>query len=162
MSTIKPENIGIYLLTISDTRTKSTDVSGKTLREKITSSAFPCIGHQIIRENSGEILQSVQTLLKQPEIRVIISSGGTGLGKRDITIEELAPLFDRELKGFGELFRMLSYQQVAARCLLSRATAGLVNDKMLFILPGSPAAVELAVDKLILPVLLHMFEVIEK
>ncbi len=162
MSTVKPEAIGVQLLTISDSRQPEDDRSGKLMRERIDNSGFKLAGHEIIREDRGKITTAVTRHLRRTDLRAIISSGGTGLSRRDITLEEISPLFDRELPGFGELFRTLSYPQVGARCLLSRATAGQVDNKIIFLLPGAPAAVELALDELILPVLQHMIEVIDQ
>lgn len=160
--TITPEKIGVQLFTISDTRKPENDRTGRLMADKIRSSNFRLVGRDILRENRGEIRQAVESQLDRAGARAVITAGGTGLSDRDRTLEELRPLLDRELEGFGELFRQLSYQQVGARCLLSRATAGRCGDDALFMLPGSPDAVELALDELILPVLHHLFEVIEQ
>jgi molybdenum cofactor biosynthesis protein B len=95
-------------------------------------------------------------MLARPGVDVVVATGGTGFSPRDLTLEAVAPLFDRPLEGFGELFRMLSYQQVGAAAMLSRAAAGLIGDRAVFLLPGSPKAVTLAMEALILPEAGHL------
>ncbi len=158
----KPADIGVQLFTISDTRKPENDRSGELMAWKIEASPFELIGQQIVRENQGEIEEKIKQAVDNPQVRAVITSGGTGLSDRDRTIEEIVPLFERKLEGFGELFRQLSYDQVGARCLLSRATAGRAKKTLIFILPGSPKAVELGLDELILPVLHHAIEVIDQ
>lgn len=160
--TISAEEIGIKLFTISDSRHPDEDRSGKLMREKIKESPFNFFDHRIIREESGHIRETVRNALNEEGVRVVITSGGTGMSDRDRTIEELSPLLDKELPGFGELFRQLSYDQVGPRCVLSRALAGRCGKDVIITLPGSPDAVELALDEIILEVIHHLLEVIEQ
>ncbi len=159
---ICPANIGIKLFTISDTRQPEEDRSGEIMKEKIKNSQFTLSGHEILREEPNNIRRAVKTALKREEVRVVISSGGTGVGDRDRTIEELIPLIDKKLPAFSGLFQQLSYEQVGARCILSRAAAGRSGNDVIFMLPGSPEAVKLAMEKIILETLHHLLEIIEQ
>jgi molybdenum cofactor biosynthesis protein B len=146
------------VIIISDTRDEKTDESGKIAKEQIIHAGHEIKAYQIIRNDKAQIRNTVKELLKNPELNVILTSGGTGISKRDITTDTLTELFDKKIEGFGELFRKLSYEEIGEAAMISRATAGAVNGKLVFCLPGSKNAVKLALTKLILPGLGHMIK----
>jgi len=110
----------------------------------------------VVPDDVAAIRGAVRRFLATRGIDVVVLTGGTGFAPRDVTLDAVAPLFDTPVEGFGELFRMLSWQQVGAAAMLSRATAGLIGDRAVFLLPGSPKAVSLAMEKLILPETAHL------
>ena len=142
------------MITVSDTRTAADDVSGQRIRALLEAHGHAVEYARIVRDEPADIAAQVQAA--PPAVEVIICNGGTGLARRDTTYEAISRLFDKELVGFGELFRMLSYEQIGAAAMLSRATAGVAGRRVIFCLPGSTAAVELAMTKLILPQLGHL------
>ncbi|MEW6299453.1 MAG: MogA/MoaB family molybdenum cofactor biosynthesis protein [Thermodesulfobacteriota bacterium] len=144
------------VITASDTRTAETDTSGQRIKELLAVHNHPVVSYQILKDDPGSITAAVRTLLGQPEVDAIIINGGTGIAPRDTTFEAIQGLLEKELTGFGELFRMLSYQDIGAAAMLTRATAGVANRKVIIALPGSTSAVELGMTKLILPELGHM------
>ncbi|MBY9007303.1 MAG: molybdenum cofactor biosynthesis protein MoaB [Candidatus Lokiarchaeota archaeon] len=117
---------------------------------------------EIIPDSNINIREVLKKYLKEDSINSIIFSGGTGLSKKDITYETIQPLLEKELIGFGEIFRFLSYQKIGVAAILSRATAGKIRDKMIFLLPGSPNAIKLALNKIIIPEIKHMIYIINK
>ena len=151
-----PTSLGFFLITVSDTRTAGDDVSGRTLSEMAAAAGHRVIETRIIPDEIAEIRQAVEQALAREEVDVVALTGGTGFSPRDVTLEAVAPLLERPIEGFGELFRMLSYQQVGSAAMLSRAAAGLVGSRAVFLLPGSPKAVTLAMEKLILPEAGHL------
>jgi molybdenum cofactor biosynthesis protein B len=151
-----PAVLGFAVLTVSDTRSPGDDVSGRTIRDLISTFGHRIVDSTLVRDDVAEIRAAVGRLLELPEVDVVVTTGGTGFSPRDVTLEAAGPLIERPIEGFGELFRMLSYQQVGAAAMLSRAAAGLVGTKALFLLPGSPKAVALALEKLILPEAGHL------
>jgi molybdenum cofactor biosynthesis protein B len=151
-----PGVLGFGLLTISDSRASEDDVSGRVLRERVTAAGHRVVETELVADDVAAIRAAVWRLLERPGLDVVLATGGTGFSPRDVTVEAVAPLFDRAVEGFGELFRMLSYQQVGAAAMLSRAAAGLVRDRAVFLLPGSPKAVSLALEALILPEAAHL------
>jgi len=142
------------VITVSDTRTPETDSSGQTIRELLHDSGHRVEHYQILKDEPQQIVTAIQAL--PVAVEVVIVNGGTGLAKRDTTYEALQRLLDKEISGFGELFRMLSYEQIGAAAMLSRATAGVAGNRVVFSLPGSARAVELAMTKLIVPQLAHV------
>ncbi len=142
------------IVTVSDSRTVQTDSSGKLIREQLAVAGHPIIDYQIVRDEPSEITHSLTTLAGQSD--VIIFNGGTGISKRDSTIDTLLPLFEKTLPGFGEIFRVLSYSDIGAAAMLSRAEAGVFRDTIVFSTPGSTGAVRLAMEKLIVPQLQHL------
>jgi len=155
-----PAVLGFAILTVSDTRSPGDDVSGRTIHDLISQSGHRIVDSNLVRDEVAEIRAAVRRLLELPEVDVVVTTGGTGFSPRDVTLEAAGPLLERPVEGFGELFRMLSYQQVGAAAMLSRAAAGIVpmngGIKALFLLPGSPKAVALALEKLILPEAGHL------
>jgi molybdenum cofactor biosynthesis protein B len=151
-----PAALGFGLITISDSRAREDDVSGRLLRERVIAAGHRVVDAALVPDDVAAIRAAVGRLLEQPGLDVVVTTGGTGLSPRDLTVEAVTPLFDRPVEGFGELFRSLSYQQVGAAAMLSRAAAGLVRDRAVFLLPGSPKAVALALEALILPEAAHL------
>ena len=151
-----PGALGFGLITVSDTRALEDDVSGRTLSGLAQVGGHRVEGSAIVPDEVAAIRRAVRRMLELPGVDVVVLTGGTGFSPRDVTIDAVRPLLDQPIEGFGELFRALSYQQVGAAAMLSRATAGLVGDKAVFLLPGSPKAVSLAMEKLILPEVGHL------
>ncbi|MGH9371277.1 MAG: MogA/MoaB family molybdenum cofactor biosynthesis protein [Vicinamibacterales bacterium] len=149
-----PVSVRVFVLTITDTRTEGTDSSGAAIVEALTSAGHVVTGRKILRDDPGPVAEAVRggTVVAD----VIITTGGTGITSRDSTYEAIAQLLDKRLDGFGELFRMLSYQEIGAAAMLSRACAGTIRKTAVFSLPGSEKAVRLAMDRLILPELGHI------
>jgi molybdopterin adenylyltransferase len=132
--------VGIAVITISDTRQLADDKSGQTLVDRIAESGHRLSARAIVKDDVRAIRASVRKLSKDKSVDVIISTGGTGLTGRDVTIEAMRPLFDKEIEGFGVLFHMMSFQKIKTSTVQSRATAGVVAGKYVFCLPGSPGA----------------------
>jgi molybdenum cofactor biosynthesis protein B len=153
--------VGCAVLTISDTRTESDDKSGARARELILAAGHEVVSYGIVPDDPGRIREALQPLFTNPSVRAIFLSGGTGIAPRDTTFEAVQSLFEKRIEGFGELFRMLSFHEIGAAAMLSRATAGIVAGKVLFSMPGSTAAVELAMQKLALPELGHALHLLE-
>jgi molybdenum cofactor biosynthesis protein B len=143
------------VLTVSDTRTSHTDRSGPVIRRCLESAGHHVAVQTIVPDDRERISSSLRMFADDASIDAVVVSGGTGLAPRDTTYEAVIDLLSRTIDGFGELFRMLSYEQIGAAAMLSRAVAGLVGTTVVFALPGSPAACELALEKLILPELGH-------
>lgn len=157
-------NIKYAVLTISDTRDENTDKGGKLIQDLLKDINVSLVdnGYKIVRDEK-EAIQNQLTQWLDSEVDVIITTGGTGISQRDITIEAIRPMLDKEIEGFGELFRYLSYSEdVGSRALLSRAIAGTANNHLIFTLPGSTGAVELAIKKLIKPELNHLVHELQK
>ncbi|MTD29502.1 molybdenum cofactor biosynthesis protein B [Planomicrobium sp. YIM 101495] len=151
------KEIRIAVMTVSDTRTRETDTGGALVRELAVARNMKIAAQTIVKDDGGEIEGVMRQWLADVEIDAIISTGGTGIAGRDISIEAIAPFYDKELPGFGELFRYLSFtEDIGTRALLTRASAGVANETAIFILPGSRGAVELAMERLVLPELQHI------
>ena len=153
-----PSSVGCYVLTVSDTRTTQNDSSGLAIRELLEVSGHSVTGSTIIRDNPDEVASAVLRQLDDPTTRVVITTGGTGITSRDGTFEAVNSLLEKRLEGFGELFRMLSFDAIGPAAMLSRATAGTIGRKAVFVLPGSEHAVRLAMTRLILPELGHVVQ----
>jgi molybdenum cofactor biosynthesis protein B len=151
-----PASARCYVLTISDTRTEKTDTSGAAISELLRADGHQITGRRLIRDEPAEVRSTIEQQLSNPDVEVIITTGGTGLSSRDSTHEAILQLLDKRLDGFGELFRMLSYHEIGAAAMMSRACAGTSKGKVVVSLPGSENAVRLAMTKLILPELGHM------
>jgi len=139
---------------VSDTRTEDDDGSGRRIRELLESRGHRVVFYRIVRDEPAQIAGVIGEM--PAEAAVVICNGGTGLARRDTTYEAIRALLDKEIAGFGELFRVLSYEEIGTAAMLSRATAGVAGDRVIFSVPGSTAAVGLAMTKLILPELGHM------
>lgn len=149
-------NLRCAVLTISDTRTEGDDVGGRLLREQLEAAGHTVVEHHIVRDEPSQVRAYVEQLATAGRAQALITTGGTGITTRDTTFEALDGLLEKRLTGFGELFRMLSFQEIGAAAMLSRALAGTFKGLVIAALPGSPAAVRLALDKLLLPELPHM------
>jgi len=145
------------ILTVSDTRTEETDKGGLLISQLLEQASVDVMEKLICKDELNEIQEILNTWTSNNNIDVIITTGGTGIAKRDCTIEAIQPSFTKEITGFGELFRYLGFtEDVGTKAMLSRAVAGVVNDKAVFVLPGSVGAIKLAMRKLILPELEHI------
>ncbi len=141
--------LNIAVMVVSDSRTEETDTSGKTLVERLTSAGHHCAEKSIIIDDIYQIRAKISTWIANPEISVIITTGGTGVTGRDGTPEAVQPLLDKELSGFGEVFRSISYDEIGTSTIQSRAIAGVANGHYIFCVPGSSGACKTAWDKLI-------------
>jgi len=144
------------VITVSDTRTLETDTGGRCAAELLAAAGHPVAWREIVKDDAREIAAAVRRALAREDLRALVLTGGTGVAPRDVTPDAVTPLLERILPGFGELFRALSYQQIGSAALLSRALAGVASGKPVFVLPGSRAAVQLALEKLVLPELGHL------
>jgi len=156
-----PKSVNCYILTVSDTRTPETDESGKLIKELLINSSHKITGYKICKDDCDLLHSLLINILSSEETEAVIINGGTGIGERDITIEVIKKLFDKELTGFGEIFRYLSYLEIGASAIMSRASAGVAKNKIIISLPGSKGAVTLGMNKLILPELGHMIREIK-
>jgi molybdenum cofactor biosynthesis protein B len=152
----EPRVIRINIVTVSDTRTALTDEGGRLASDLCRAAGFVVAGGAIIPDEPARIGDHIGQLARDGQVDAILVTGGTGISRRDTTIEALAALFAKTLPGFGELFRALSYAEIGSAAMLSRATAGTIGNTIVFTLPGSPAGVRLALEKLIIPELPHM------
>lgn len=146
--------VGCGVITVSDTRTPDTDHSGRRIQELLSEHGHRVEHYEILKDEPARIVAALRAAPKDAE--ALIVNGGTGLARRDTTYEAVRGLLEKEIPGFGELFRMLSYPQVGAAAMLSRATAGVAGHRVIFSVPGATAAVELAMTQLILPELGHV------
>ena len=154
--------MGCFIVTVSDTRTPDTDTSGQAIRAMLEEAGHVVTGSTIVRDEPADVARAVRDGLDTPDTRVVISTGGTGITARDGTFEAVNELFEKRLDGFGELFRMLSFQDIGPAAMLSRATAGTIGRSAVFVLPGSEAAVRLALTRLIIPELGHIAQQLTK
>jgi molybdenum cofactor biosynthesis protein B len=155
--------VGCKIITVSDTRDMDTDKSGKLMFELLENAGHKIIDYVLVKDESEPIESEIIRGCNNKEIDVILLNGGTGIAKRDVTIETVQSLLEKEIVGFGELFRMLSYQEdIGSSAILSRAIAGVVKDKAVFSTPGSTGAVKLAMHKLILPEIGHVVRELKK
>lgn len=144
------------VLTVSDTRTPETDTSGRLIAELLASAGHEVVATAIVPDEPELIRTHLDRLTAQPDLDAVILNGGTGIARRDRTFEVVLERIEKPIPGFGELFRMLSYEQVGAAAMLSRAVAGICGDKLLVSMPGSENAVRLATERLLLPELAHI------
>jgi len=151
-----PPVVRCAVITVSDTRTLETDIGGRTIIELLLAAGHEIADRQITRDDPAQIGRLLADIDSRTDIDAVLLTGGTGIGSRDQTFETVSGLLSKPLPGYGELFRMLSYEQVGSAAMLSRATGGLMGRKVLLTMPGSVAAVQLAMEKLILPELSHL------
>jgi len=144
------------VITVSDTRTLETDSGGALLVERLTAAGHPVVERRIVPDEPAAIASALREALARTDVRAVILTGGTGVAPRDITPETVEPLLDRVIPGFGELFRMLSFEEIGSAALLSRALAGIADGRVVCVLPGSRGALRLALDRLLLPELGHL------
>lgn len=143
------KSLNIAVLTVSDSRTETDDKSGNWLKQAVEETGHQCVDKAIVKDDIYQIRAAVSHWIANTEIDVVLSTGGTGVTGRDGTPEAIAPLLDKEIEGFGEMFRVLSYEDIKTSTLQSRALAGVANATYLFVLPGSPGACKTAWSKLI-------------
>jgi molybdenum cofactor biosynthesis protein B len=153
-----PASVACYVLTVSDTRTPETDSGGRAIRELLEGAGHAVVGHAIVRDDPAQVTATVEQQLAEGQARIIVTTGGTGITSRDGTFEAIDGLLEKRLEGFGELFRMLSFQEIGSAAMMSRATAGTAGRTAIFVLPGAPDAVRLAMTRLILPELGHVVQ----
>lgn len=150
------KSVKCAVITTSDSRTEQEDESGRLIRKKLTDGGHEVTHYAILKNDSMAIKEHVAAILLRDDVQAVITSGGTGLSKRDVTVDTIAPMLEKKLDGFGELFRQLTYQEIGAGSVLSRALAGAANGKVIICIPGSLGAAQLAMDKIIIPELGHM------
>jgi molybdopterin adenylyltransferase len=151
-----PATVACFVLTVSDSRTLATETSGKAIADLLLAAGHVVVDRQAVKDEPDEVRRIIQDEIARNRVQVLITTGGTGITRRDSTYEALVGLFDKRLEGFGELFRMLSFEEIGSAAMMSRATAGIVGRSALFLLPGSEAAVRLAMTRLIIPELGHI------
>jgi molybdenum cofactor biosynthesis protein B len=153
-----PRSVRCFVITVSDTRTEETDTSGRAIADLLANAGHIVAGRAIVKDEPALVRSLMERQLARGDVQVIITTGGTGISSRDSTYEAVQALLEKRLDGFGELFRMLSFEQVGAAAMLSRAIAGLAAGKIVVSLPGSEAAVKLALERLLLPELGHLIQ----
>ena len=151
-----PSSVRCFVLTVSDTRTEETDTGGRAVADLLLAGGHQVTGRRIVRDEPQMIRATIREQLASADVQAVIATGGTGISQRDTTFETISAMLDKRLDGFGELFRMLSYHEIGAAAMLSRASAGTAQGKIIFSLPGSENAVRLAMTKLIVPELGHV------
>jgi len=151
-----PDRVRAAIVTVSDTRTLETDQGGALIEELMLGAGHVVVGRQLVKDEIDRIRAAVRESLEARGVDVILITGGTGIAPRDVTPEAIAPLLERSLPGFGELFRMLSYEEVGPAAMLSRAMAGVARAKLIVALPGSRGAIRTALEELLLPEMGHL------
>jgi molybdenum cofactor biosynthesis protein B len=158
-----PKQVRCRIITVSDTRLYETDHSGQLICQLLLENGHEVVNYLIVKDEPDAIRQAVLSGVDDVQTEVVLVNGGTGIAKRDITIETIKPMLEKEIVGFGELFRMLSYtEDIGPAAMLSRAIAGTCKGKAIFSMPGSTGAVKLAMTRLILPELTHILREIQK
>jgi molybdenum cofactor biosynthesis protein B len=150
------------VLTVSDTKTPETDTSGALIRELLTAAGHRVTASDIVRDEPADVTRLVRAACADAAVQVVILTGGTGITSRDSTFEAVEALLDKRLPGFGELFRMLSFAEIGAAAMLSRAQMGVHARRIVVSLPGSPNACRLALEKLLLPELGHLLREVSR
>lgn len=153
-----PKSIKVAVLSVSTTRTLSTDTSGRWIAKQAAREGHQVVAHQVVSDDVAAIRQAVLYLLAESPTETMIITGGTGISPNDVTIEAIRPLFSKELTAFGPIFAQLSYEQIDAAAILSRATAGVAGRCLIFCIPGSLKACQLACKALIFPELGHVYK----
>lgn len=151
-----PGRVRVFGVTVSDSRTDDTDDSGRLMRQLVMGAGHEVAGYRILKDEPAPVAALIREIAAAGAADALVTNGGTGISARDSTYEAVQALLDKRLDGFGEIFRMLSYQEIGAAAMLSRAVGGVHRGLIVFALPGSPAAVELALSRLILPELGHL------
>lgn len=151
-----PKTVDLAIITVSDTRSEADDSSGMAIAEIMARAGHSIAKRTIVKDEIEEIQKALRELIEDNSVQAVVISGGTGIARRDVTLEAITPFVEKSIPGFGELFRALSFSQVGSAAMMSRATAFVTERKIVFCLPGSEKAVRLAVEKLIAPELGHM------
>ena len=153
-----PARVRVFVLTVSDTRTAETDSSGKAIVDMLSAAGHQVAGTALEKDEPARVAELVRQQAAIADVDAIITTGGTGLSRRDSTFEAIDALLEKRLPGFGELFRMLSYDEIGAAAMMSRACAGTIGKVVVLSLPGSEDAVKLGMTKLVLPELGHLVQ----
>ena len=153
---LSPRSVSCAVLTISDSRTEAEDESGKLIRERLSSGGHTVVDYSILKNEPAAIREKIGELVGREDVQVVVTSGGTGVSHRDVTVDTVEPMLDKKLDGFGQLFRSLSYEEIGTGSILSRATAGVIGGKVILCFPGSLGAATLAMDRIILPEIGHL------
>ena len=153
-----PQSLRCFIITVSDTRTEDTDTSGRAIADLVAVAGHQVAGRTIVKDDPEIVRGTIERQLAAPDVHAIFTTGGTGITSRDSTYEAVSALLQKRLDGFGELFRMLSYEQIGPAAIMSRACAGLAAGRIVVCLPGSEAAVRLAMEKLLIPELGHLVQ----
>jgi len=153
-----PLSVHCFIVTVSDTRTLEDDSSGRTIADLLTAAGHVVAGRTVVRDDPEQVHSTIERHLADRSVQVIITTGGTGITSRDSTYEAVSTMLEKRLDGFGELFRMLSYQEIGPAAMMTRACAGLVARRVIVALPGSPGAVRLAMEKLVIPEIGHLVQ----
>jgi molybdenum cofactor biosynthesis protein B len=153
-----PSSVRCFVLTVSDTRTEATDTSGRAIAELLTAAGHVAVGRAILKDDPDLVRGMLERQLASGDVQAIITTGGTGITSRDSTYEVVTALLQKRLDGFGELFRMLSFEQIGPAAMMSRACAGIAAGRIVVSLPGSEAAVRLAMERLLIPELGHLVQ----
>jgi len=148
--------ISVAIITVSDTRTRENDTGGDLIAERITTGGHRVAFRAIVKDEPSQITALLDQIVNETDARMLLFTGGTGIAPRDTTYDALSRKLEKVMPGFGELFRMLSFAEVGAAAMLSRATAGTYRGRLIFSMPGSPNAVQVAMDKLIMPEIQHL------
>jgi molybdenum cofactor biosynthesis protein B len=151
-----PKNVKVAIVTVSDTRTEKDDLSGKAISEILTVAGHAVVRKDIVKDDLEQIRAALRGLIEDANVQAVILNGGTGVSVRDVTLEAVHDFQEKHLPGFGELFRMLSYDEIGSAAMMSRAVAFVTEGKIVFCLPGSEKAVRLATTRLIAPELGHL------
>jgi molybdenum cofactor biosynthesis protein B len=151
-----PKELLVSVLTVSDTRSLEEDSGGALIVELMTAAGHKVAERMIVKDDVQEIQAALRKVASSQDVDAILLTGGTGVAPRDVTPEAVAPMLDRELPGFGELFRMLSYEEIGTPAMLSRAMAGVMGSTLVFALPGSRGAIRTAVERILVPELGHL------
>ena len=154
--------LGFAVFTLSDTRTEATDASGRYLCETLTAAGHDIARYAVVPDDPDRICEQLQAAIADPKVAIAVTNGGTGIARRDSAYEAIAAFLDKRLDGFGELFRMLSFQEIGAAAMMTRAVGGIAGDTVVFALPGSTNAVRLGLEKLILPQAGHLYSELHK
>jgi molybdopterin adenylyltransferase len=157
-----PDSVRCAVLTVSDTRTPESDTSGALVRETLNFSGHRVVDYRIVPDEPDQIRAVLTTWIERDDVQAVLSNGGTGIAARDTTYDAISGMLEKRIDGFGELFRMLSWQEVGAAAMLSRAVAGVIGGTLIVAMPGSTSAVRLALTKLIVPELGHLVYEIAK
>ena len=153
---LENKNIGCAVLVTSDSRTEDTDESGKLIKQRLLDNGHQVVYYTILKNDARLLKDKILELVRQDGVQVIITSGGTGLSHKDVTVDTIQPMLEKKLDGFGELFRSLTYQELGTASIMSRATAGIISGKVIICFPGSLGAATLAMDKIILSEIGHL------
>lgn len=155
--------VTVAIVTVSDSRTPETDTNRHYIEARMKELGHVVAAYRLIKDEPEQVAAALDELVALPDVRIILFNGGTGISPRDTTFDVISRMLEKTLPGFGEIFRMLSYQEVGAAAILSRATAGVYKKTMVFSMPGSPNAVQVALEKLILPEINHFaWEIVRK